>query len=204
MGALPIDYTEYSDESLMDLVVKADHEAFSALVTRYTKMFYAAAYRSCGDQEAAEDIVQDAFLKLWNKPQIWDSSRGAKFSTWFYRVVTNQAIDYMRKQKNTKGSDALERITDDKESAQDSMERSEQENLLEDAIQSLPERQKTALNLCFYEGLSNKDAAGIMGVSVKGVESLLMRAKSGLKDALKRSGMLDDEDDFREVSNGRG
>ncbi|MGH1457163.1 MAG: sigma-70 family RNA polymerase sigma factor [Alphaproteobacteria bacterium] len=204
MGVSPINYTDYSDESLMDLVVKEDHEAFSVLVTRYTKMFYAAAYRSCGDQDAAEDIVQDAFLKLWNRPGIWDSSRGAKFSTWFYRVVTNQAIDYMRKQKNTKGSDALERISDDKESAQDGMERGERESMLEGAIQDLPERQKTALNLCFYEGLSNKDAAGIMGVSVKGLESLLMRAKTGLKDTLKRSGMLDNEDDYKEVSNGRG
>ncbi len=202
MGVSPIDYSDYSDESLMDLVVKADHEAFSVLVTRYTNMFYAAAYRSCGDQDAAEDIVQDAFLKLWNKPQVWDSSRGAKFSTWFYRVVTNQAIDYMRKKKKTKGSDALERISDDRDDAQETMERAEKEAMLEGAIQDLPERQKTALNLCFYEGLSNKDAAGIMGVSVKGLESLLMRAKAGLKDSLKRRGLLEDERDYKEVSHG--
>lgn len=193
MGVTPIEYNELSDESLMDLVVKADHEAFSVLVTRYTKMFYAAAYRSCGNQDAAEDIVQDAFLKLWRNPHIWDSSRGAKFSTWFYRVVTNQSIDYMRKQKNTKGSEALERISDERDSAHDEMERTEQEVMLESLIQALPDRQKTALNLCFYEGLSNKEAADIMSVSVKGLESLLMRAKSGLKDALMRQGIIEDK-----------
>mgnify|MGYP000079497582 CR=1 FL=1 len=203
MGVTPIEYNELSDESLMDLVVKADHEAFSVLVTRYTKMFYAAAYRSCGDQDMAEDIVQDAFLKLWNNPLIWDASRGAKFSTWFYRVVTNQAIDVMRKKKNTKGSDALERISDNRDSVQDALERDEQEAMLEASIQNLPERQKTALNLCFYEGLSNKDAADIMGVSVKGLESLLMRAKAGLKDMLKRQGVIEDEGKRKEASYGR-
>ncbi len=202
MGVSPIGYDTLSDESLMDLVVKADHEAFSMLVTRYTKMFYAAAYRSCGDQDAAEDIVQEAFLKLWNKPQLWDSSKGAKFSTWFYRVVTNQAIDYMRKKKNTKGSDVLERISDDRDSVQDEMERTEQEVMLEAIIQDLPERQKTALNLCFYEGLTNKDAAGVMGVSVKALESLLMRAKAGLRDALNRKGFIEDKGEKEGASYG--
>lgn len=66
----------------------------------------------------------------------------------------------------------------------------EKQGALEGAIQSLPERQKTALNLCFYEGLSNREAADIMGVSVKALESLLVRAKGALKDELSRRGML--------------
>lgn len=203
MGVSPIHYEELSDESLMDLVVKSDHEAFSVIVTRYTKMFYVAAYRSCGSQDMAEDIVQDAFLKLWKRPEIWDASRGAKFTTWFYRVVTNQAIDHMRKVKNTKGSDVLDRMTDQGESALDLLERSQQENFLESAVQSLPERQKTALNLCFYEGLSNKEAAEVMEVSVKGLESLLMRAKAGLKAVLIRQGVLDEGENMKEVVHGR-
>jgi len=64
--------------------------------------------------------------------------------------------------------------------------------ILEEAIAALPERQKVALNLCFYEGLSNKDAAQVMDVNVKALESLLMRAKKGLKDILSRRGVLDD------------
>ncbi len=183
-----------SDEELMVRVQDADHSAFSILVTRHTKMFYAAAYRMYPYQDEAEDIVQEAFMKLWNRPEIWKADKGAKFTTWFYRVVTNQAIDFARKIKNTKGSEALDRITDKTASQQEMMEQTQQEQMLEDAIQELPERQKLALNLCFYEGLSNKEAAEIMDVGVKALESLLMRAKAGLKDILVRQGSLGDEE----------
>lgn len=188
------DLNDMTDEDLMARVQNADHAAFSVLVHRYTNMFYSAAYRMCGQQNDAEDIVQDAFLKLWNRPQIWDASRGAKFTTWFYRVVTNQAIDFMRKKKPAAAGDTLDYIEDTRDSQQDMMESDEQSAMIEMLIQSLPERQKTALNLCFYEGLSNKDAAQIMGVGVKALESLLMRAKSGLREELHRRGVLKQDD----------
>ena len=187
---MPIDRKTLSDEELMVRVQSADHEAFSILVSRHTRMFYAAAYRMYPHQDEAEDIVQEAFLKLWHRPEIWKADKGAKFTTWFYRVVTNLAIDYARKKKNTKGSEVLDRITDDSASQQDTMEVDQQQQMLEQAIQKLPERQRIALNLCFYEELSNKEAAEIMEVGVKALESLLMRAKAGLKDILTRQGSL--------------
>ena len=190
---LKTDHDTLSDEELMVRVQNADHEAFSVLVKRHTTMFYAAAYRMYPHQYEAEDIVQEAFLKLWQRPEIWSAGKGAKFTTWFYRVVTNQAIDFARKKKNTKGSDVLERIKDNTASQQDVMEQDEEQLMVERAIQELPERQKLALNLCFYEGLSNKEAAEIMEVGVKALESLLMRAKAGLKDELMRQGLLKDE-----------
>ena len=179
-----------SDESLMERVQNGDHEAFSMLVHRNAKMFYAAAYRMCSSADDAEDIVQDAFMKLWNNPGRWDAGRGAKFSTWFYRVVTNQAIDFMRRKKGAKEIDTFDRIMDESPGQGDILEEKERDAMLEKAVQSLPERQKTALNLCFYEGLSNKEAADIMGVGVKALESLLMRAKAGLRTELERCGML--------------
>ncbi len=183
---------EMTDESLMERVQRGDHEAFSVLVFRHTKRFYAAAYRVCSHADDAEDIVQDAFLKLWNRPEIWDSSSAAKFTTWFYRVVTNQAIDVMRRRKKTCGLPETDYIADDRDGQDTQLERSERDDILESAIQALPERQKLALNLCFYEGLSNKDAAEVLGVGVKAVESLLMRAKSGLRDMIGRNGLLEE------------
>lgn len=188
---------DLSDEELMIRIQSSDHEAFSLLVMRHTKMFYAAAYRMYPYQDEAEDIVQEAFLKLWRKPDMWKTGKGAKFTTWFYRVVTNLAIDYARKKKDSKGSDVLDRITDNTPDQQEMMEGDEQQKLLEDAIQELPERQKIALNLCFYEELSNKEAAEIMDIGVKALESLLMRAKSGLRDILARQGLLNDEESGR-------
>ena len=184
-----------TDEGLMSRVQNGDHGAFSVLVHRHTRLFYAAAYRMCSDQDDAEDIVQDAFLKLWKKPAVWDASRGTKFTTWFYRVVTNQAIDYMRKKKPSSGhADIIEALPDGRAGQHEVFAQGQQQDILERAIQDLPERQKIALNLCFYEGMSNKEAAGILDISVKALESLLMRAKSGLKDTLLRHGVLGQEE----------
>lgn len=180
-----------TDESLMLRIKSGDQQAFSELVKRHTERFYALAYRTCGDQNIAEDIVQEAFLKLWRKPQSWKDGKGAKFTTWFYRVVINQAYDFGRKKKAEYGTEHLERFADDKDGAYKMLERSQEQQRLEYAIQALPDRQKAALNLCFYEGFSNKEAAQIMGVGVKALESLLMRAKKALKSDLVRAGVIE-------------
>jgi len=191
-----------NDESLMERVQEGDHQAFSALVRRHTQRFYHVAYRMCGQCDEAEDIVQDAFLKLWHKPRSWDAARGAKFTTWFYRVVTNLALDYTRKKKPQAASDMLERFADESPGQLKTMQAQEEQIILEQAIQNLPDRQKTALNLCFYEELSNKEAAGIMGVGVKALESLLMRAKAGLRDELTRRNFIDENEEGGKVEYG--
>ncbi|MCB1592827.1 MAG: sigma-70 family RNA polymerase sigma factor [Alphaproteobacteria bacterium] len=175
-----------SDESLMARISDGDHEAFAQLVNRHSRMFYAAAFRMCGQQEEAEDIVQEAFVKLWKKPQSWNPDAGAKFTTWFYRVVTNQARDHLRKRKPQ--TEIPDTLGDGQPGALEALEERRLQESLEGAIQNLPERQKEALNLCFYEGFSNKEAAEILGVGVKALESLLMRAKAALRDELGRQG----------------
>lgn len=175
-----------SDESLMVRVCAGDHDAFACLVHRHSRMFFSAAYRMCGQAEEAEDIVQDSFMKLWKNPQAWNPDAGAKFSTWFYRVVTNQALDHLRKKRPQAPVSDL--LSDDAPDALDGLEERQLQANLESAIQALPERQKAALNLCFYEGLSNKEAAEVLGVGVKALESLLMRAKGALRDHLAALG----------------
>lgn len=181
------------DESLMVRVQSGDHQAFATLVQRHTRLFFSAAYRMCAQEQEAEDIVQEAFLKLWDRPDAFDREKGVKFTTWFYRVVTNLAIDKGRKKKPQAGAEILEFLPDGAAASDQVLQERQQEQALEQAIQNLPERQKTALNLCFYEGLSNKDAAEIMGVGVKALESLLIRAKKTLKDDLMRRGLIERE-----------
>jgi len=181
-----IDHNNIDDESLMSRVCSGDHQAFATLVERHTQMYFAAAYRVCANPVEAEDIVQDAFLKLWNKPQAFDHSKGVKFTTWFYRVVTNVGIDAARKKRPMTNPDVIDFMADKADLADEMMSQKEEQVALESAIQALPERQKLALNLCFYEGLSNKEAAEILGVGVKALESLLMRAKNALKDRFDR------------------
>lgn len=171
-----------SDESLMRLIKGGSHQAFSTLVRRHTQRFFSAAYSLCGNATQAEDMVQEAFLKIWQKPDVWKEDRGAKFTTWFYRILVNMNIDAARKNKRNAGDAALEYIKDPSASPENETAMNEEQAQLEAAIASLPERQATALNLCFYEGLSNAQAADVMGVKVKALESLLMRAKAGLKE----------------------
>lgn len=181
--------TEDSDESLMRLIRQGHHQAFAILVNRHTDRFFGAAFRMTGRVSEAEDLVQDAFLKIWQKPDLWKDDRGAKFTTWFYRILVNQNIDRMRRDSKlaANGEAILPFIADGRGSPEQAAADNQEQTMLEAAIASLPERQKTALNLCFYEGLSNADAAGAMGVKTKALESLLMRAKAGLRDFMTRN-----------------
>lgn len=180
-----------TDEGLVARIQKGDHRAFSLLVARHTDRFYGLAWRLLGNEAEAGDVVQDAFLKLWARPGLFRLEAGARFTTWFYRVVSNLAMDRLRRDAKWKASDVLEFIPDHRPGADTTLETKEMSILLEAAIAGLPERQKLALNLCYYEGLSMKEAAEIMSVGEKAVESLLTRARAGLKDDFSRHGLLD-------------
>lgn len=172
------------DESLILQIQKGSHEAFAILVDRHTNRFYRIAYRLVPSRDDAEDIVQDAFLKLWNRPNLWDPGKGAKFTTWFYRVVINQCFDHRRKKKLINLSEDIE-FADENPGPDVLFDAHQKQALLERLICELPERQQLAINLCFYEGLSNNEAAQIIGVKVKALQSLVMRAKTTLRYQVK-------------------
>jgi RNA polymerase sigma-70 factor (ECF subfamily) len=180
-----------SDDLLLRKIRGGDHAAFSVLVTRHQERFYRAAWRTLSDSSEAEDTVQDAFLKLWNNPGLFDPARGVKFTTWFYRVVVNLALDKGRKKKRTvSGGEWMEAMPSDSATPEQETGTLERKRIIEAAILGLPERQKTALNLCFYEGMGNIEAADVMGVSVKALESLLIRAKQAMRESLAHKGLL--------------
>jgi len=184
----PMASTEDSDESLMRLIRQGSHQAFAILVRRHTDRFYAAAFRIAGGAGEAEDLLQDSFLKIWQKPELWKEDKGAKFTTWFYRILVNGNIDRMRKrQKMVADNSIIDFVADSRMNPETQAAENEEQMRMEQALNTLPERQKTALTLCFYEGLSNAEAADAMGVKVKALESLLMRAKTGLREALNQN-----------------
>jgi RNA polymerase sigma-70 factor (ECF subfamily) len=179
-----------TDEQLMVLMQVHNHAAFSELVMRHSDRFYALSYRTLFNQSDAEDIVQESFLKLWDKPAMWQPRRGAQFKTWFYCIIVNACYDFNKK----KSSQELSLVDHDyEESAAEDVVDQELSGV-EAALKNLPERQRTALNLCFYEALSNKEAAGIMGIRLKALQSLIMRAKASLKTHLNISEESDHED----------
>ena len=81
---IALNFSQLDDESLIRQIgEKENHKAFTALVNRHSKRFYSIAYRILFNKNDAEDIVQKAFLKLWNRPKLWKQSKDAKFTTWF-------------------------------------------------------------------------------------------------------------------------
>jgi RNA polymerase sigma-70 factor (ECF subfamily) len=171
---------QQTDEELMVLIQAYNHQAFSELVTRHSDRFYALSYRTLFNQSDAEDVVQESFLKLWRKPSLWQPKKGSQFTTWFYRLIVNACYDLNKK----KSSQETSLIDQDYEQVAEDEGISQQLSDIESALKNLPERQRTALNLCFYEGLTNKEASGIMGIRLKALQSLIMRAKAALKAQL--------------------
>lgn len=179
------DFSHPDDESLIQRIQEGSHEAFAALANRHSNRFYSIAYRLVSNKDDAEDIVQEAFLKLWDRPQLWNPTKQTKFTTWFYKVVINLCLDHKKKKKPLCLPEDIELI--DRKPGQDILlDIHQKQALLESFMRELPERQQLALNLCFYEGLNNKEAAEIIGVKVKALQSLIMRAKTTLKEKAKR------------------
>jgi RNA polymerase sigma-70 factor, ECF subfamily len=175
---------EKDDQALLALIQEGSHHAFAELVQRHSERFYRLAYRHVQNRETAEDIVQDAFLRLWENPANWQPARNSKFTTWFYRIVVNLCFDWQKKKRPVPLDEDMP-LVDQRETADQAMIRSQEQRLLEKEIATLPERQRVALNLCFDEGLSNGEAADAMGVSLKALQSLVMRAKTTLKERMK-------------------
>jgi RNA polymerase sigma-70 factor, ECF subfamily len=177
-------WPDKGDQELLALIQDGSHQAFAELVERHTERFYRLAYRYVQNRETAEDLVQDAFLRLWENPAIWQPDRNSKFTTWFYRIMVNLCLDWQKKKRPIQLDEDMP-LADERESADEAMIRMQEQRLLENKIAALPERQRTALNLCFDEGLSNQEAAEAMGLNLKALQSLIMRAKTTLKERMK-------------------
>ena len=176
-------------------VAKGDANAARFLVEAYGDRLMGVAYRLLSDRQAAEDIVQDAFIRMWQHACNWEPDR-AVFATWLHRVTINLCYDRMRKASTRyerTASDEMPEQMDDRQSALDSMEENERGSALKAALERLPERQKTAVILCHMQEMTNVEAAEIMEISVYALESLLARARRGLReDAQLKQDLSDD------------
>jgi RNA polymerase sigma-70 factor, ECF subfamily len=178
--------TAPDDAALMRGIAGGDEQAFRALMRRHLGHSVRLAQRILGGAGAAEDAAQEAFIRVWKHAGNFDdpAARGAKFTTWLHRIVVNICIDEKRKKRFDALDDVPEPM-DAADNAERAMQRREQSKRVQQALQALPERQRTAFVLCFYEGRSNKEAADIMGLGIKAVESLLVRARRDLRTRLQ-------------------
>lgn len=198
-------YQTIDDQQLVLLIRSGNHDAFAELVTRHTDRFFGLAYRTLQNQSDAEDVVQAAFVKFWEQPHLWKPGK-ALFTTWFYRVILNACHDHFRKAARTSYVETAQLeekagATGSEQSGLEDKERSAQRKAyLEAGMRQLPDSQRDALNLVVYCELSQQQAADIMGVSVKAIESLLIRAKRSLSESVA---VMQAQEQRREVNHVR-
>jgi RNA polymerase sigma-70 factor (ECF subfamily) len=178
---LPI--PEPSDEDLMARVQRRDQEAFTRLLDRHLLGLQKFLIRMTGNAADADEVSQEAFLRIWSHAGRWQSDR-VKFTTWLYRIARNLAIDRHRKNRRTTDDDVTMMIDESPEMAH-MIEVDQRHRILRGAVAQLPERQRTALVLCHFDGMSNQDAAAVLDVTVEALESLLSRARRTLKTTLR-------------------
>lgn len=186
--------TAESDEELLLAYGQGDARAARALTLRLTPRVLGYAARLLGDRVEAEDVAQEAMLRLWRIAPEWRAGE-AKVTTWLYRVVSNLCTDRLRRRRG-EGLDGVPEPEDDTPGAEARLIAAARARALDEALGELPERQRQAVILRHLEGLSNPEIAGIMEIGVEAVESLTARGKRMLSAMLaarrKELGFQDD------------
>lgn len=173
------------DDALMARVAAGDQRAFSRLVARHAPRAQALAHRFTGSATEAEDIVQEAFWRVWRSAARWQPG-GALFSTWLHRIVVNLCVDRARRQRIRNWlpfADAFDPPSDEPGPERSLADRDEVAKVRADIL-SLPERQRAALLLSADGERSNAEIATVLETSEKAVESMLVRARRTLRARL--------------------
>lgn len=176
------DLARRDDAALVAVVGEGSVAAFAVLVDRHGGALYRVALRMLGDGHEAEDVVQDAFARLWQNAARWTPS-GAGLVGWLHRVTLNLCFDRKRRFRVITTPD-LPDIEDDAPLADRLIEADQARAEVVSALDALPERYRAALVLCYFEGFSNAAAADMLNLNIKAMESLLFRARRQLREVL--------------------
>ena len=170
-----------SDEALMARIARGDQQAFRTLAGRHLPAMLGLARRILGNASDAEDVAQEAMLRVWTHAPRWQPL--AAFRTWLTRVVVNLCLDRKRRAPWV-ALEAAGEIVDPAPAASEQAERDERERMVAAAIAGLPARQRAAIVLTYGDGMSNAQVAEILDTSVSAVETLLVRGKQNLRRVL--------------------
>lgn len=170
------------DDGLIRRVAEGDAAAWPLLIDRHLSALVGYSWYMLGDRAEAEDVAQETMMRFLRKAQTWQAG-GPKLRTWLYRVAINLCIDRKRRQQPTSleglGEDAVVPLHAAPAAAMD------QRIAVRDALDALPERQKMAIVLIHYQGLTCREAARLLDCSEDALESLLSRARRALRRHLE-------------------
>jgi RNA polymerase sigma-70 factor (ECF subfamily) len=185
-----------ADVAAMKRLAAGDSSALAELIDRHKKIVLNTVYRYIGDRSAAEDVSQEAFVRVYQARKRYKPT--AKFSTWLYRIVSNLCLSTLRKEQLRKaysldssletqeGELRTDRSSDDMDPPGSRLEKEELAEVVRGAVESLPDSQRMAVILNRYGGLGYQEVAKSMNLSPMAVKSLLNRARNNLKQMLAR------------------
>jgi len=181
------------EEIQLNKLKSGDFKSFKALVDEHQKMVLNTCNRFVNNREDAEDLTQEVFIEVYRS---LSNFRGdSKISTWIYRIAVTKSLDYLRKKKRKKRFGTLKNIFSEENPAiqvkssessnpDTNLENEDRIRILNEALGSLPENQRTVFTLSKYDEMSYAEIAEIMDTSLSSVESLIHRAKVNLKKKL--------------------
>jgi len=182
-----------NEQKLIRKVAVGDQEAFCEVVKTYRNMVINICYSLLNDREQAEEAAQDVFLKIYKKAGKFKGK--SKLSTWIYRIAVNCAVSTKRRYRLDKTKEIIQqKVTEGSlilgiprtEAPDSRMENEEIRKTVHKALDSLPEKQRTAIILHKMEGMTSQEIALILGISQTSAEARIHRAKLNLKKKLSR------------------
>lgn len=181
-----------TDEQLVTLILNGRTESFQILVERYQKQVFSLAYRLCGDYDEAQDLAQEAFIRIYNELSRYDLSR--PFFPWMYRVAHNVCVNQLQKRpRDTSPLDEVYDLSDESSPElrpEEALARQERIHTVREAIAALPENYRLPLVLKYLRHLSYQEIADQLELPLSTVETRLFRARNMLKKAL--AGYMDE------------
>jgi RNA polymerase sigma-70 factor (ECF subfamily) len=174
--------TDITDDALLVLYANGDQKAASELTQRMAPRLFGFCFRLLQNRAEAEDVAQEAMLRLWKMAPDWVPGQ-AQVSTWVFRVASNLCTDRLRRKKSV-GLDEAPEMADETPGVEAQLIARERASALDTALQELPDRQRQAVVLRHIEGMANPEIATILEISVEAVESLTARGKRALAVAL--------------------
>jgi RNA polymerase sigma factor (sigma-70 family) len=180
-----------TDDELIQLVQNKELDALKELYKRYERLTYSLAMKILGNTQEAEEVVQDVFMKVWNKSKLFDINKQTKFSSWIIRVCYNTAIDKLKKRKGYSHLDVeiLESLPDISVDLDNELELMSLKNRVKEALKNLPNEQKEIIELMYFDGFSQSEIAEAMGIPLGTVKSRVRLALTKLKKLLNGEGV---------------
>lgn len=183
------------DVELLRSIASGDAESLVALYDRYGRLAFGLAYRILGDAPAAEEVVQDAFMRVWRQAARFDPSRGAVRS-WLLSIVHNRSIDLLRgregRRRSESGLEGIERTLAEPD-VWGEVALTLRRERVRHAVAALPAEQRSAIELAYFDGLTHSEIAERTGIPLGTIKSRLRLGLKKLHDALTAAGVESDD-----------